>query len=70
MCEVRAIVLVDRKTQAALEGTDVVLEEVGVFVEVDGLEGEFPEALSSVGVGARVGRYTSAAELTTGTILK
>lgn len=39
--EVRAIVLVDCKTEATLEASDVVLEEVWVFVKVDGFEGEF-----------------------------
>lgn len=49
--EVGAIVLVDGETQATLEGADVVFEEVGVFVEVDGFEGEFAQALAAVGVG-------------------
>ena len=41
----------DREAEAAFEGADVVFEKVGVFVEVDGFEGEFAETLSSVGVG-------------------
>lgn len=49
--EVGAIVLVDGETEAALEGADVVLEEVGILVEVDGFEGEFAQTLPSVGVG-------------------
>ena len=49
--EVGAIVLVDGEAEAAFEGADVVFEEVWVFVEVDGFEGEFAETLSSVGVG-------------------
>lgn len=49
--EVGAIVLMDCETEAAFEGADVVLEEVRVFVEVDGFEGEFAETLASVGVG-------------------
>ena len=51
MGEVGAIVLVDRETQAAFEGADVVFEKIGVFVEVDGFEGKFAETLASVGVG-------------------
>ena len=51
MGEVGAIVLVDREAEAAFEGADVVFEEVWVFVEVDGFEGEFAETLASVGVG-------------------
>jgi hypothetical protein len=50
MCKIGAIVLVDGQTKATFEGPDVVLEEVGVFVEVDGFEGEFSQTLSSVGI--------------------
>lgn len=39
--EVGPIVLVYGEAEPAFEGADVVLEEVGVFVEVDGLKGEF-----------------------------
>ena len=38
------------KTQATFETADVVLEEVRVLVEVDGLERELSETLSSVGI--------------------
>jgi hypothetical protein len=41
VCEVRAVILVDCQAQPALEAAYVVLEEVGVFVEVDGFEREF-----------------------------
>lgn len=51
MGEVGAIVLVDCQAETTLEGTDVVLEEVGVFVEVDGFEGELSKTFSSVCVG-------------------
>lgn len=60
--EVRAIILVDCQAQAALEAADVVLEEVGVFVEVDGFEGEFAKAFATVGVCGRVRGYASATE--------
>jgi len=43
---------VDCEAQAAFEAADVVLEEVRVLVEVDGLEGELAEALSAVSVGS------------------
>lgn len=49
--EVRAIILVDCQAEAALEAPDVVLEEVGVLVEVDGFERELSQSFSSVGVG-------------------
>jgi hypothetical protein len=39
--EVTTIVLVDGEAEAAFEGTYMVFEEVRVFVEVDGFEGEF-----------------------------
>jgi hypothetical protein len=39
--EVGSIILVNCETEPALEGADVVLEEVRVFVEVDSFEGEF-----------------------------
>jgi hypothetical protein len=49
--EVGAIVLVDCETESTFEGSDVVLEEVGVFIKIDGFEGEFAETFSSVCVG-------------------
>ena len=67
--EVGAVVLVDGEAEAALEGADVVLEEVGVAVEVDGLEGELAEAFAAVGVGGGVGGYAAAAEFGAGAIL-
>lgn len=38
------------KAQATFEAADVVLKEVWVLVEIDGLKREFSEALSSVGI--------------------
>jgi hypothetical protein len=49
--EVGAIVLMDCEAESTFEGSDVVFEEVRVFVEVDGLECELAEPLSSVSVG-------------------
>ena len=40
----------DRQTETALETPDVVLEEVRVLVEIDRLERELSETLSSVGI--------------------
>ena len=48
--QIGAIVLVNCKTQAAFEASNVVLEEVRVFVEVDSLKRKLSEALSSVGI--------------------
>jgi hypothetical protein len=50
MGEIRAIVLVNSETETTFEGSDMVFEEVGIFVEVDGFEGEFSQTLSSIGV--------------------
>jgi hypothetical protein len=50
MCEVGAVILVHCQAQATLEASNVVLEEVRVLVEVDGLERELAEALSPVGI--------------------
>ena len=47
----------------------MVLEEVRVFVEIDGFEGELAETLSSIGVGSGVGCYSSAAEFGAGSVL-
>jgi hypothetical protein len=69
MREIRAVILVDCEAQTALEGADVVLEEVRVFVEVDGLEGEFTQALATVGVGCGLGGDAAAAELGAGAVL-
>jgi len=49
--QVGAIVLVDGEAEAALEAADVVLEEVGVLVEVDGFEGELAKSFAAVRVG-------------------
>jgi hypothetical protein len=45
---------VDCQTETALEAADVVFEEVRVLIEVDGLECELSEALSSVGIRRRL----------------
>ena len=37
MSKIRAVVLVDSQTEATLEATNVVLEEVWILVEVDRL---------------------------------
>lgn len=68
--EVRAIVLVDGQTESALEAADVVLEEVRVLVEIDGLERELPQTLATVGVGRGGGCDTTATELGSCAILQ
>jgi hypothetical protein len=41
---------VNCETKATFEAADVVLEEVWVLVEIDGLKRELSQALSSVGI--------------------
>jgi len=44
---------VHRQAETALEASDVVLEEVRVLVEVDGLERELPKTFAAICVGRR-----------------
>jgi hypothetical protein len=46
--------LVDCQTQAAFKASDVVLEEVRILVEVDGLERKLAQTLSPVGICGRL----------------
>ena len=64
------IIFKKNEAEAAFEGADVVLEEVGVFVQVDGFEGEFAETLAAVGVGGGLGGYSAAAEFGAGAVLE
>ena len=68
--EVVALGGVEGEAELALEGAEVVLEEVGVLVEVDGFEGEFAEALLAVGGGLLLGHDAAAAELGAGAVLE
>lgn len=67
--EVGAIVLVDGEAESAFEGADVILEEVRVFVEVDGFEGELAETFAAVGVGGAGRGDAAAAEFGPGSVL-
>ena len=67
--EVGAIILVDGKAESAFEGADVVLEEVRVFVEVDGFEGELAETFAPVGIRGAGRGDPAAAEFGPGPIL-
>jgi len=51
MCEVGAVILMHGQTETTFEGSNVVFEEVGVFVEIYGFESEFAKTLAAVGVG-------------------
>ena len=67
--QVRAIVLVHRQAQPTLETADVVLEEVGVFVQVDGFQSELAQSFASVCVRGALGGYASASEFGTCSVL-
>jgi hypothetical protein len=61
---------VDCQAEAAFEAADVVFEEVGVFVEVDCLQGELAQALAPVGVCCGPVGDAAAAELGACSVLK
>lgn len=67
--QVGAIVLMDGEAETTFEGADVVFEEVRVFVEVDGLQGEFTQTFTSVGVGGALGGDATTSELRAGAVL-
>jgi len=59
----------DGQTEATFERPDVVLEEVGIFVEIDCFEGEFAEAFAAVGIGGGGGGDAAATEFGAGAVL-
>jgi hypothetical protein len=69
MCEIGAIILVDRETESAFKAPNVVFEEVGIFVEVDGFECEFAETFAAIGICGGLRGDTTAAKFATCTIL-
>lgn len=50
------------QAESALKCAQVVLEDVGVFFNVDCFHGELAQPLASVGIGGRFGGDTAAAE--------
>lgn len=48
----------------------MVFEEIRVSVEVDGFESELAKTFTAVGVGGRMGGYTTASEFATCTVLE
>lgn len=70
VCQIGAIILVYSKTQATFERTNMILEEVRVFVEINGFQRQLPQTFSSIGIGSGLGGYTSTTKFTTGAILK
>ena len=70
MCEVGTVVLVNCQTETAFEAAHVVLKEVRVFVQIDGLKGEFAESFAAVCVRCGVRGDAAAAELGTCAVLQ
>ena len=62
VCEIGAIILVYSEAETAFEGANMIFEEVGVFVEVDGFEREFSQSLSPVCIRAGIGCYAATTE--------
>jgi hypothetical protein len=60
---------VNSQAKTTLEAADMVLEEVGVFIEVDGLKRKLSQTLPAVSIGSGGAGDTAAAELRTCTIL-
>lgn len=70
VCEIGTVVLVYGQTQATFETADVVLEDVGVFVQIDCFEGEFAEAFAAVGICCAGGGYTTTSKFGACAVLK
>ena len=52
MGEIGTIVLVNCEAETAFEGADMVLKEIGILVEVDGLKSELPKSFSAISIRA------------------
>lgn len=70
VCQVAPLVVVQGQTQLALVRAQMVLHEVRVLVDVDGLQGQLPEALPAVSVALRGGGHASAPRLAPGAMLE
>lgn len=69
MSEIGSIVLMYCEAKTAFVGANMILEEVWVFIKVDGFEREFPETFTAVGVRGGVRGYTSSSKFATCTVL-
>lgn len=50
VCEVAALIVVQRQAEFALVGAQMVFHEIGVLIDVDGLQRQLPEPLPAVTV--------------------
>lgn len=69
MSKVGSIILVNGQAESALEASNVVFEEVGVFFEVDSLKGEFAQSLATVCIGCGAVGDTTTTELGASSVL-
>lgn len=57
------------ETKSTLKGPDMILEEIGIFIKVDGFKSQFSQALPTISIGGRLRCYTTASELRTCAVL-
>ena len=69
MSEIGAIVLMNCEAETALEGSDVIFEEVRVFVEINCFKCKLSKTFAPIGIGGRMRRNTTSTEFATCTIL-
>mmetsp|Transcript_134407 Transcript_134407/g.287526 ORF Transcript_134407/g.287526 Transcript_134407/m.287526 type:complete len:241 (-) Transcript_134407:135-857(-) len=70
VCEVAALVRVECQAQLALVAAEVIAKEIRVLREIDGLQGQFAEPLTTVHSHFLVGGRTTGAHLVTDTVLE
>lgn len=68
--KVAPLIVVQCQAQLALVGAQVVLHEVRVLVDVDGFQGQLPQALPAIPVALRGGGHTPAPGLAAGAMLE
>ena len=69
MREVGAVILVDSQAEAALEASDVVFEDVRIFLEIDGFKRKLAETFAPVCISRRCRGNASTAEPGARTVL-
>lgn len=69
MRKIRSIVLMNCEAKSALERANMILEEVGIFVQVDSLKSKLPKSFPPICICAGEGSYTSTSKLRAGPVL-
>lgn len=70
VCEVAPLIVVKRQAQLAFIRAQMVLHEIRVLVDVNGLQGQLPEALPAVTVALRRGGHAPTPSLAPWTMLE